>query len=456
MQDAHQRKPGGGARGIDSAVHRRGRSAQMQERGRTVTDTSQDAGAAIALLRDLIALARDGEAAVQHRVAEGFRAAGCAVERLRYRPAEVPLRQEFASEGAIATEEREAVIARLRGTGGGRSLIVFAHPDGEPFAADHGWRHDPFAGTIADGRLHGWGVADDLAGVAIMVEAVRRAAAAGPLRGDVILASTPSKRHARGVHAVMHHGHRADAAVYLHPAESGVGMREVKTLASGQAIFRVTVAGRLPDTQEPGHAAFAHTAVNPIERMMPVMTALRALDARRGERVRHPALEAAIGRSTNLLISRIEGGGKAGRVPEACSILAALSFPPGESLAGVQAEVAAALAEAAAADPWLGAHPPRLDWISGVTGAAVTESDPLWIETSRAVQAVTGAPPHVNPLHTSSDIRNPMVQHGIPCVGLGPLCGDLTQNGSRDEWVDAADYVRAVEVGARLIRNWCG
>jgi acetylornithine deacetylase len=421
-----------------------------------VTVSAQEAEAAIALLRDLIARTRDGEAAVQERLAEGFRAAGCAVERLRYRPAEVPLREEFASEAAIATEEREAVIARLRGTGGGRSLILFAHPDGEPFETRHGWRHDPFGGTLMDGRIHGWSVADDLAGVAIMVEAVRRAAAGGPLRGDVILASTPSKRHARGVHAVMHHGHRADAAVYLHPAESGVGMREVKTLASGQVIFRVTVTGRQPDTQEPGHAAFAHTAVNPIERMLPIIAALRALDARRGERVRHPALEAAIGRSTNLLLSRIEGGTQAGRVPVDCSVLVALSFPPEESLSGVQAEVEAALAKAAEGDSWLRDHPSRLDWISGVTGGQVPESAPLWIETSRAVKAVTGAPPYVNPLHTSSDIRNPMVQHNIPCVGLGPLCGDLTQNGGRDEWVDAADYVRAVEASGQLIRNWCG
>ncbi|WP_426956444.1 M20 family metallopeptidase [Muricoccus radiodurans] len=421
-----------------------------------MTGSTLEAEPAVVLLRGLIAAQREGEAAIQARVAEGFRAAGCAVERLRYRPAEVPLREEFASESAIAGEEREAVIATLRGTGGGRSLILFAHPDGEDFQEGHGWRHDPFGGTIEAGRLYGWGVSDDLAGVAIMVEAVRRAAEGGPMRGDVILASTPSKRHARGVHAAMHHGYRADAAVYLHPAESGVGMREVKALASGQLIFRVTVAGRLPDTQEPGHAAFAHTAVNPIERMGPVLAALRELDARRGARVRHPALEAAIGRSTNLLVSRIEGGGKAGRVPVECSILVALSFPPGESLAAVQAEVEAAVGEAGRGDDWLRAHPPRLDWVSGVTGAEVSEDHPLWVETARAVQEVTGAPPHVNPLHTSSDIRNPMVQHGIPCVGLGPLCGDLTHNAGRDEWVDVADYVRAVEVGARLIRGWCG
>ena len=70
----------------------------MKERGSKVTETTEDAEAAIALLRDLIALTRNGEAAVQDRLAEGFRAAGCTVERRRYRPAEVPLREEFASE----------------------------------------------------------------------------------------------------------------------------------------------------------------------------------------------------------------------------------------------------------------------------------------------------------------------------------------------------------------------
>ena len=39
---------------------------------------------------------------------------------------------------------------------------------------------------------------------------------------------------------------------------------------------------------------------------------------------------------------------------------------------------------------------------------------------------------------------------------LGPLCGDLTQNGGRDEWVDVADYRRGVAVIAALIGLWCG
>jgi acetylornithine deacetylase len=415
--------------------------------------------AAIAFLRELIRLQAAGETAVQARLAEAWTELGCAVERRRYRPAEVTLRDEFAADSAIAAEERESVLARLPGAGGGRSVIFFAHPDGEPFQTDHGWRHDPLAGEMEGGRIHGWGVADDLAGVATMVEALRvlRAAGLRP-KGDVILASTPSKRHARGVHALLHGGVTADAAVYLHPAESGDGMREVKALAAGQLIFRVIVPGRLPPTQEPGHTAFAHLAVNPVDKAMAVIAALRALDARRGQRVHHPALDAAIGRSTNLLVGDIRtlGDGRASRVAPAVQLSCALAFPPGERLADVQAEVTAAIAAAAAADPFLAGTPPEVTFLSGVTGAEVTLDQPLWAVTSEAVRLGTGEAPHINPLHTSSDIRNPMVQSGIPCVGLGPLCGDLTQNGGRDEWVDAADYARGVAVIAALITLWCG
>ena len=73
-----------------------------------------------------------------------------------------------------------------------------------------------------------------------------------------------------------------------------------------------------------------------------------------------------------------------------------------------------------------------------------------------AVSRVTGEPPHVNPMHTSSDIRNPIVEAEIPCVGLGCLCGDLSQNDGRDEWIDVADFKRMVDVTTAIVTDWCG
>jgi acetylornithine deacetylase len=413
----------------------------------------------VGLLREMIARQRDGEDAVQACFAAACADAGAEVTRHRYLPSDVKPREEFASGQVIAPEPREAVVARLKGAGGGRSLLVFAHPDGERFEPAHGWRHDPFGGAIEDGRMHGWGIADDLAGVATMAGAIQ-ALAKGRLKpaGDVILCSTPSKRHARGVHALLQAGLRADGAIYLHPAESGKGMREVKTLAPGQLVFRITVAGRLPDTNEPDHTAFAHNAVNPVGKALLLYQALAALDARRGARIVHPTLQAAIGRSTNLLVGDLAtlGDGRESRIAPAVRMSCALSFPPGEKLADVQAEVAAAIAEAVAADGDMRKAPPSVEFLSGVTGAEVPEGHPLRAAVDAAILEVTGKAPVANPLHTSSDIRNPIVQSGIPCVGLGPLCGDLTQNGSRDEWVDVVDYRRGVGVLAGAIALWCG
>jgi len=53
-----------------------------------------------------------------------------------------------------------------------------------------------------------------------------------------------------------------------------------------------------------------------------------------------------------------------------------------------------------------------------------------------AIRDVAGIEPRINPMHTSSDIRNPLVQKGIPALGFGPLCGDLTQAGPTSEFLE--------------------
>ncbi|MEM8664499.1 MAG: M20/M25/M40 family metallo-hydrolase, partial [Pseudomonadota bacterium] len=390
-------------------------------------------------------------------IADRLAAAGCTVERQRYAPAEVPVIAEFAAQRAQAAEDRETVLARLPGDPQRRSLLLFAHPDSEPVDDTSAWTHDPFTGEVDGGRLYGWGVADDLAGVAAGVLAMANVAAEGRPLGEVTLASAPSKRHARGVAAALHQGLEASGAVYLHPAESGAGLGEIKAFAAGQLEFRITVAGRLPPTSEPGHTGFAHLAVNPVHKAMLIIDALKSLDAERGARIHHPRLEAAVGRSTNLMVSTLQCGADArfGRVNEMAVLGGAVSFPPGETLEEVQDEIARTIANAAAADEWLADNPPHIEWVSGVTGADCPGEHPLYQCTAKAIEAVTGKPPHVNPMHTSSDIRNPMVQKNIPTVGIGGLCGDLSQNGRHDEWVDVADFERMVAATTAIVRAWC-
>lgn len=422
----------------------------------TKSDAAGREAQSIRFLRDLVGAQPQGEAAVQEILSKRLAAIGCKVSSLTYDPATVPMKGEIAAVGK-PTGKRTAVVGQHAGNPDKCSLLIFAHPDGEPLQDDHGWTHAPFEGSVENGRFYGWGVADDLAGCAAAVLALEAALASGAELGPVMIASAPSKYYARGVAAVLHNGLDADAGLYLHPAESGGGMREIKTVTAGHLELRITVPGRLPETKEPGHAAFSHLAVNPVDKAIVVAAALTALAESRAARIRHPLFHAAVGRSTNIQISSLLCGvmNKFSRLSETCQMGVAISFPPGETLKQVQAEVEAALNACFDADPWLRDNRPELEWLTGVTGAEVAEDHPLYQITSAAVERAIGTRPHVYPMHTSSDIRNPAVEKGIPTIAFGCLCGDLTQNRQRDEWIDVADFHRMVDVTTEIVLNWC-
>ncbi|MFO8174930.1 MAG: M20/M25/M40 family metallo-hydrolase [Longimicrobiales bacterium] len=415
----------------------------------------------LAFLQRLIQAQEEGEEAVQALVATRFSELGMEVEILRLRPIRLSPDLEFAAEESMDDTERISVVGRLDGAGTGKSLLFFAHPDGEPVtqASLASWEHDPFEGKVENGRIYGWGAADDLTGVAIMAEALAAVLeTAGRPRGDILLASTPAKRSARGILGVLNEGYHADAAVYLHPAESEGGLEDIKAITSGMLQFRVTVGGRGPDTREPGQTAFAHKAVSALDKTTVVMEALDELDRQRGERVFHPALEAAVGRSTNLLKSHISCGreGRTTRVPTECVLEASLTFPPGEGMPEVRQEILDAIQTAAREDEWLKDHPPQIEWLFGTQGVEVSGDHPLYRTVHEAVVEVTGVEPRVNPLHSASDIKNPNLFSGIPSVGIGPLAGDLTQAGGHDEWVDVEDYIQAIKICAKVMIDWSG
>ncbi len=437
----------------------RASTAQDQSEQALFEIIDRNRGSHLEFLQSLIRAQPGGEEAVQELVSARFEELGLEVETKSLLPIGLSPAHEFAAEEMIQMTERVSVMGRLRGTGGGKSMLFFGHPDPMPMTEESmaGWEHDPFAAVVDGGRLYGWGVADDLAGVAIMSEALAAVLeASGTPRGDILLASTPAKHNARGIVGLLNEGYHADGSVYLHPAESEKGLKDIKAITSGMVRFRITVEGEAPETAEPGQTAFTHLAVNAVDKAGVVLSLLRALDNDRAERVFHPALDAAVGRSTNLLASHIACGtsGSTTRVPTECVIEGSITFPPTELMPDVQQEILSAIDRAGQGDAWLAEHPPVVDWLAGSQGVEVSLDHPLYRTVHEAVVKVTGVEPEVHPLHSGSDIRNPTLFSGIPSVGIGPLAGDLTQAGGHDEWVDVEDYIRAIKICAKIIADW--
>ncbi len=90
---------------------------------------------------------------------------------------------------------RGSLVARLRGTGEAKPLMILAHIDVVAANADE-WSHPPFAADLADGFLWGRGSTDNkhmaAAGTLIMLAL---AAQRRPLKRDLILACTADEEH---------------------------------------------------------------------------------------------------------------------------------------------------------------------------------------------------------------------------------------------------------------------
>lgn len=86
----------------------------------------------------------EGEEAGQHEIAVHFRRLGRQVEIIASIANRLSLAGDFAVPADVPEAEQVSVVAVQAGVSDGRSLFVFAHPEGEPMADTELWQHDPF------------------------------------------------------------------------------------------------------------------------------------------------------------------------------------------------------------------------------------------------------------------------------------------------------------------------
>ncbi len=399
-----------------------------------------------------------GEENLQQNIRDKLKALGCETQILNLLPTTVQLNREFAVQEVIDTSLRIHVVGKVKGSGSGRSLILITHPDGENINSEN-WTKEPHKGSIIDNRIYGWAVADDLAGICIMLAALDSINKSElKLQGDLSLFCAASKRNAWGIAALLREGYSADAALYLHPAESQLGLKEIKTLTSGLLKFIIKVKGKKPNRTEFVQVTYHHLGVNPIDKALYIINSLRKLDKERRDTVHYKPLKEYIGRSTNLLVSYIKAGTRDNLtdIPQECSIGLGLTYPPTEEIEDVVEQVETRLNYAIEADDWLRNNPPELIWIQGSQAIEVPINHAIVKTTEKAIKVVTGKTPFNNPLYSKSDIRTPVIISGIPNVGFGPLAGDLTSTGGKDEWVDLDEYIKSIKVCTKIILDWCG
>ena len=132
-------------------------------------------------------------------------------------------------------------VGRLRGTGGGRSLMFEGHMDHVPLVGT--WTRDPFSGDFEDGLIHGRGGQDDKGGIVSAIAAAAALKRAGVrLRGDVVICPVMGhKSGGIGVKDLIARGILTDYAVNTENSGNGlatvtVGVIKVRIVARALPI----------------------------------------------------------------------------------------------------------------------------------------------------------------------------------------------------------------------------
>ena len=136
---------------------------------------------------------------------------------------------------------RSIVLARLKGAGSAKPLLLLHHMDVVPTDAAR-WRHDPFGAEIADGKIWGRGTMDMKGlGVVQLMAFLSLKRQQVPLSRDVILMAVPDEETGGKLGALwMRTNHYQEIDPEFILDEGGFGSRDL--FAPGKLVFGISVA----------------------------------------------------------------------------------------------------------------------------------------------------------------------------------------------------------------------
>ncbi len=100
---------------------------------------------------------------------------------------------------------RASIVARIKGNGSKRPVLIVAHEDVVPVDRSH-WSFDPFTAEVKDGVLYGRGASDDKGHLAAHIETMLQLhRGARPLSRDIIFLSEASEEanSSAGMHTIV-------------------------------------------------------------------------------------------------------------------------------------------------------------------------------------------------------------------------------------------------------------
>jgi acetylornithine deacetylase len=324
---------------------------------------------------------------------------------------------------------RPSVIGRLRGGGGGRSLMLNAHLDtvgieGMP---------DPLTPIVREGRMHGRGAYDMKGSLAACLASVK-ALMDGTISfaGDLVVAAVADEEYASlGTAEVVRHA-PVNAAIVTEPTELDLCIAH-----KGFVWLEVETLGRA------AHGSRCFEGIDANMRMGRFLARLDGLEQTLRARPPHPLVG-----PPSLHAPMLRGGTELSTYAARCVLGIERRTVPGETEAGVLAEIAALIEQTSAADSSFTATLRPL-----LTRSAFEVSPEATIVgiVRGATEGRRGRAPRMigKPFWMDSAI---LADAGVETVILGPVGGGAH---TADEWVDLDTLADLAAILADVATAYC-
>jgi acetylornithine deacetylase len=344
---------------------------------------------------------------------------------------------------------RPNVGARLKGQGGGRSLVLSGHIDTVPRGSAP-WTKQPFGGEVEGNRLYGRGSNDMKGGVGTNLFVVKALKDLDlKLRGDLVFETVADEEFGgvNGTLAGRLQGFNADAAIIsepsflrICPAQRGGRTAHITLKSSGGVLTE----GKFP------------TGV--IDQLRHFLIKVEEFAVQRRKRARVHELYAHHTDPVPVSITKVFtspwGTTEPITIPEQCRIEMYWQLMPGESQEEVEREFYVWLDGLVTATSELFPTRPQVEFpIRWMPGSSILKSEPLVAELSACASRTLGKEPPIVGIEGPCDMYVFHQGFGIPAVLWGARGGNTH---AADEYLEIDSVVAAARTLLLFVCQWCG
>lgn len=338
--------------------------------------------------------------------------------------------QNWGIEAELVPEpdpNRPQVVAWLRGTGSGPTVVLNAHMDTVGEGNRDEWEFAPFQVTRKGNRLYGRGTCDMKGSLAIGMVIMKTLHDSGAVFPGTLMLQAPmgEEMDEPGTRTLLQKGYTGDYAIVLEPTGLRIGpaSRGVawhKITLTGPSVHCGLAAADAPDTMV--HFGRVATALAEYHQKISIQT--------------HP-----LSPSPSCRITQVQAGEAHNATVGCCEFMVDRRMLPGESYRQVTAELQEILETLKADAPGIEHQIEFTEWNEPVE----TPLDSPFIEKLKQnIRAIGGREPEIWAVPYGSDVRNFIYDANIPTVNFG--AGDYRVCHQPNEFVEIDDLLTCARI----------